>query len=279
MELPQRHGGHGLGAVLLGNPEAGRGGSVAAAHVDPNEIPESLWEDERSDVESRLRQKSRVSLLASYSLIKRGRAGTFSVHPVVHMWARERLGGEDRLRAMEDAVKAIGGALLREELSRLSNKWDGREERRISGHAEHLDRYLKPKLAEEQCGGSEETLRAVNYIGRVFDNQGKYDTAMQWYERALAGREKTLGKDHPDTLTTVHGIGLVFTNQGKYNEAMEWYKRALGGREKALGKDHPNTLATVDDLKRVSRNMMPRYKRAFAGFKRALGRDRPPMPR
>ncbi|KAF3078608.1 hypothetical protein TWF102_003307, partial [Orbilia oligospora] len=69
---------------------------------------------------------------------------------------------------------------------------------------------------------------------------------MQWYKRALAGYEKTLGKDHPSTLSTIHNIAVVFDNQGKYDEAM--YKRALAGKEKVLGKDHPSTLAVAECL-------------------------------
>ncbi|KAF3118820.1 hypothetical protein TWF569_004775 [Orbilia oligospora] len=88
----------------------------------------------------------------------------------------------------------------------------------------------------------------VHSIAIVFDNQGKYDEAMQWYERALAGSEKALGKDQPSTLSTVHNIASVFDNQGKYDEAMQWYERALAGREKALGKDHPLTLVTAERL-------------------------------
>ncbi|KAF3112298.1 hypothetical protein TWF706_010885 [Orbilia oligospora] len=37
-------------------------------------------------------------------------------------------------------------------------------------------------------------------IAIIFDNQSRYDEAMQWYKRALAGYEKALGKDHPSTL-------------------------------------------------------------------------------
>ncbi|KAF3933789.1 hypothetical protein ABW20_dc0102365 [Dactylellina cionopaga] len=60
----------------------------------------------------------------------------------------------------------------------------------------------------------------VNSMGLVFSSQGKYDEAMRQYERELAGREKTLGKDHPETLRTVHNITSDFYNQSRYNEAM-----------------------------------------------------------
>jgi hypothetical protein len=32
-------------------------------------------------------------------------------------------------------------------------------------------------------------------MAAVFDNQGQYEKAMEWYRRDLAGYEKDLGKD------------------------------------------------------------------------------------
>jgi hypothetical protein len=40
----------------------------------------------------------------------------------------------------------------------------------------------------------------------VLRDQGKYEEAEQMNRRALGGREKALGKDHPDTLTSVSNL-------------------------------------------------------------------------
>ena len=50
-------------------------------------------------------------------------------------------------------------------------------------------------------------------MASVFYDQGKYDDALEWYRRALSGRERALGKDHPSTLTTVHNMALLFDNK------------------------------------------------------------------
>ena len=71
---------------------------------------------------------------------------------------------------------------------------------------------------------------------------GEYDKALEWYQRALEGREQALGKDHPSTLSTVNNMAIVFQSMGEYDKALGWYQRALEGKEKALGKDHPSTL-------------------------------------
>ena len=79
-----------------------------------------------------------------------------------------------------------------------------------------------------------ETLYTVNGMAVIFANQGKHDKALEWYGRALAGREKLLGVGHPDTLWTVYGMALVFGRQGQHDKALEWYSRALTGTEKAF---------------------------------------------
>ena len=63
----------------------------------------------------------------------------------------------------------------------------------------------------------------------VFDNQGQYDKALENYERALAGKEKSLGVGHPDTLTTVNDMALVFKEQGQYGKALKYLLRASIG--------------------------------------------------
>ena len=79
----------------------------------------------------------------------------------------------------------------------------------------------------------------------VFQDKGEYDKALEWYQRALDGKEKVFGKDHPNALTTVHHMATVFQDKGEYGKALECCQRALDGREKALGKDHPDTILTA----------------------------------
>jgi len=83
----------------------------------------------------------------------------------------------------------------------------------------------------------------------VFHKQGELEKALEWYQRALDGKEKTLGKDHPSTLSTVNNMAIVFHKQGEHEKALEWYQRALDGKEKTLGKGHPSTLKTAGRLR------------------------------
>jgi hypothetical protein len=75
----------------------------------------------------------------------------------------------------------------------------------------------------------------------VFEENRGHRRALEWYQRALNGKEQTLGKDHASTLDTAHNMANGFREQGK-NRAQEWYQLALDGFEKTLGNDHPNIL-------------------------------------
>jgi hypothetical protein len=48
---------------------------------------------------------------------------------------------------------------------------------------------------------------------------GKYDEAEAMLRRALVGRGKALGAEHPDTLASVNHLGNVLERQGEYDNA------------------------------------------------------------
>ena len=70
----------------------------------------------------------------------------------------------------------------------------------------------KKKLAEqEQALGMdhEETLRTEATIGIHLRRQGRLKDAEVLYRRALEGRERNLGRDHPDTFVVVNDLGVL----------------------------------------------------------------------
>ncbi|KAF3271891.1 hypothetical protein TWF128_000417 [Orbilia oligospora] len=255
---------------------------LVCSYLNPEEIFDNLWEDELLD---NVEIKNKILLLASYSLVKIIRFGIFSVHPVVHSWARERSGQPECFKTIRHAVMILGKASQRGDVSRNSNEWEAREGRRVVSHLEYLHQHLKPLLftfLQEERGSKNQILfDYVHSIAIVFFNQGKYDEAMQWYKRALAGFEKAFGKDHPLTLTIFNNIAGVFFNQSKYDEAMQWYERALASKEKVLGKNHPSTfdtvhgIATVFDEQGRYDEAIKWYKRALAGYEKVLVKTHP----
>ncbi|KAI4940873.1 hypothetical protein J4E91_011130 [Alternaria rosae] len=111
--------------------------------------------------------------------------------------------------------------------------------------------------------------------------QGRYSVAQQIAAKAVAAREKALGREDYQTLTSVVVLALVVKAQGRYGEAETLNRRALEGREEKLGEDHPDTLTSVNNLAGVVR-AQGRYgeaetlnRRALEGWEKKLGEDHP----
>ena len=118
-------------------------------------------------------------------------------------------------------------------------------------------------------------------IADIYDSQGDYSKALEWYEKALAIKEKVLGKEHPSTATTYNNIAGVYESQGDYPKALEWCEKALAVSEKVLGKEHPSTATTYNNIAFVySREgdypkALEWYEKALAISEKILGKEHP----
>ena len=76
-------------------------------------------------------------------------------------------------------------------------------------------------------------------------------SAIDQLRRALEGRERQLGANHPGTLAAVNNLALLLQDQGKLAEAEPLFRRALKGCEQQLGAQHPGTLTSVNNMARL----------------------------
>jgi len=80
---------------------------------------------------------------------------------------------------------------------------------------------------------------ALNSLGGLFQDQGKYAEALPVFERALRIEETTLGPDHPDIATALNNLATLNYYLGANDTAESFYIRALEIYETSYGKDHP----------------------------------------
>src|SRR5204863_209444 len=129
--------------------------------------------------------------------------------------------------------------------------------------------------------GLESFPETESLFANVYYSQGRYGEAEQLYSRALAGREKKLGSEHPDILDTMQNLAIVYRRQGRYDEAEQLCSQAMEGTEKKLGSEHPDTLQTVQNLANVYRRQgrydeaEQLYSRALVGREKKLGSEHP----
>ncbi len=69
---------------------------------------------------------------------------------------------------------------------------------------------------------------------------GEYEKALEYYFKALAIREKTLGKEHPSTATSYHNIGALYYTKGDYVNAVSYLNKAVNAFEKIRSSNIPD---------------------------------------
>jgi CHAT domain-containing protein/Tfp pilus assembly protein PilF len=100
-----------------------------------------------------------------------------------------------------------------------------------------------------QFGTSHENYAVVlNNLAAVYESQGKYAEAESNYRRALAIKEKAVGKNHVDLASTLNNLGNVNQELGRLADAEAFYSRAIAIREKAQGREHPALAQTLNNL-------------------------------
>ncbi|GMH76634.1 hypothetical protein TL16_g07150 [Triparma laevis f. inornata] len=137
---------------------------------------------------------------------------------------------------------------------------------------ERIEKYrdLLPRMVRALGEENVVTLKTLNALGYVLQDNGEYEEAKEVHERCLAGEMKVLGEDHKETLATLNNLGVVYNDGLKnYEKSLEYYEGALKGYEGMLGKNHPETTSTVMNVGIVYKRV-EEYGKAEELYERAL---------
>jgi tetratricopeptide (TPR) repeat protein len=85
--------------------------------------------------------------------------------------------------------------------------------------------------------------RTLNNLAELYKGEDSQDNkkAETLFKRALAGRQKALGPEHPDVALSLCSLAELYQHEGRYAEAEPLYKQAVTISQNALGPAHPNT--------------------------------------
>ena len=237
------------------------------ACVDAKDIPQSLL----PPAQSAKKAVDAIGTLTAYSFVTKHKTDqVLDLHRLVHLATRNWLRTEKSLGQW--AAKVI---------QRLEYVFPDSDHTNRSVWRMYLPhaRYALDADFEEIAG--EAKMGLLWTFAGCTRSDGRYKEAEEAYRKVMEGREKALGKEHPDTLTSVSNLALALQDQGKYEAAEEMNRRALEGCEKALGKEHPDTLTSVSNLALVLQ-YQGKYeaaeemnRRALEGYEKALGKDHP----
>jgi Tfp pilus assembly protein PilF len=88
----------------------------------------------------------------------------------------------------------------------------------------------------------------MDYLGRIYSNQGKHAEAEALWTEVLATRRRVLGPEHPDTLVSMNNLAYIYRLEHKNAQAEELNLQTLQIRRRALGPEHPYTALSMSNL-------------------------------
>ena len=75
----------------------------------------------------------------------------------------------------------------------------------------------------------------------IYDEQGKFEKALEIYRKVLETKIRVCGHEHPDVADTYSNIGLVYDSLGNTEMDKEMTTKAYHIYLEVLGPDHPKT--------------------------------------
>ncbi|CAF1068388.1 unnamed protein product [Adineta ricciae] len=121
----------------------------------------------------------------------------------------------------------------------------------------------------KQTSDESDTALYYHNLGYLKNQQGDYKTAVEYYERVLEIRQKTLPSNHHLLATSYNNIGGVYDNMGDYSKALTFYKKTLEIEEKTLPSNHPHLATSYNNLGAVCYSM-GEYSKALTFYEQAL---------
>ena len=193
-----------------------------------------------------------ADLLASFSLINLGRerdtkridetGRRMSMHPLVHVWARDRLSEE-----LQRCSWIITSSTLAATMSWEYALTDFRFRRSLLPHIESCISLCRDKPFLDEYSGLNRVSMAEKFA-IAFHENGRLHEAMELQETVLEARQRTLGSEHPDTLRTMNSLAISYSDLGRKQEAMELNETVLKAHQRTLGSEHLDTLRTMNNL-------------------------------
>ncbi|GAW26890.1 putative tetratricopeptide repeat domain protein [Rosellinia necatrix] len=203
-----------------------------------------------------------ISELQSLSLISYdGRNRTFSIHPLVHAWARDSLSISERKIWASIAFTTLMESIL---LPPESNpEIDGEFHRDV---IPNIDSCLQEHELPMSLGLSDARLTMAKIFqptllliareqilhsakcGYVFATRGKFEEAASRLRMVKDSLLQLLGSEHDRSMTAALGLAGVLWGLGRLEEAIILQREVVNTRTRLYGPSHEQTLQAMDQL-------------------------------
>ena len=126
------------------------------------------------------------------------------------------------------------------------------------------------------------TAQLYNNIGSIYFDKGDYATASDYYQKALAIREKVLGSEDIAVASSYCSIGSIYLFfKSDYDIALDYHQKALVICEKVLGAEHSdvatiyNNIGFIYSEKEEYEKALDYYQKSLAIRKKVLDPEHP----
>ncbi|KAJ7073181.1 hypothetical protein C8F01DRAFT_1225887 [Mycena amicta] len=223
-----------------------------------------------------------MSDICGYSLMT-WHESSYSVHPLVHQWARTTICDPASCRNMMVSLLGMAAACTHGVVEKI----------------QLLLHLLKLSESSGEIGSFELTFAGVYYAGghfrlaeacysSVLKNLsstyyylGRFLEAEKLYKQVFAVRTQLLGAEHPDTIEAMASLSVTYHSLGRYLEAEKLNEQVLAARTRLLGAEHPDTIKAMANLS-VTYHSLGQYLEAeklneqvLAARTRLLGAEHP----
>ncbi|KAI0392751.1 hypothetical protein F5Y17DRAFT_342997 [Xylariaceae sp. FL0594] len=203
-----------------------------------------------------------ISELQSLSLISYdGRNRTFSMHPLVHAWARDSLSASERKVWASIAFNTMMESIL---LPPEGNpEVDGEFYRDI---IPHLDSCLQEHQLPSSPSLSPMRLMVAKILqptlllimrehilhsakcGYVLATRGRFKEAAEFLQTVKDSLTQLLGSEHEKTMAAMMGLAGVLWGLGRLDETIALQQQVVRTRMRLYGPDNEQTLSAMDQL-------------------------------
>ena len=247
-----------------------------------------------------------VDELASYSLINvHTEDNVYSIHPLVHAWARDRMKPAEFQAAQTCALHILALAITDENtteaftfrrtlLPHLDEARTADIDADVAAkfqqvykeasrwiEAEKLQRLVVNARTEQLGSEHVDTLRMMAELAMSYKTLGRWKEAEESLVVVLKARKKVLGDEHKDTLKTMEFLAIVYSSQGRQEEATALLLELVETSTRVLGSDDQDTLSAITSLATL---LAEQYRwaeaeamhlKALETQKRVFGEDHP----
>ena len=188
----------------------------------------------------RLRQA--LATLCTFSLIfKDSNTDTYSMHPMVNSWMRDRLEKPDQQLWSEIAITTLA-------LS-ISSRGRRTDHTFRQSLAPHIDAclhgvYTQPLLSSTTRSAVSNAIK----FATIYSECGRWKEAAELQGKVLDLQKKTWGPKHIQSLQAMTDLSWSYWNLGLIPKGLRLQSEVMTTSLEALGPEDPRTLKAMDDL-------------------------------